>query len=159
MRASRLLQVGQLKDVGFHHQLRWTVAWRDMDAFGHVNNAVFVMYMEHARVKYAEDAGIPLTTKPAEGAGPSIIVSNLSCRYRRPIDYPDTIVVGSKLTSFDEKRGNLTLQHQIWSEQKQLVAAVGESGIVVYDYKAGQRVPIPAAWLARMKEIDGGTIS
>jgi acyl-CoA thioester hydrolase len=157
MRASRglLLKVDQLTAKGFCHQLRWPVAWRDMDAFGHVNNAVFVIYMEHARVRYAEDAGIPLSSRPAELDGPSIIVSNLACGFRRPVAYPDTIVVGTRVVDVNVARGDIKLEHHLWSVEQQVVAAVGESGIVVYDYKAGRRAPAPEAWIARMKEIDG----
>src|SRR5262249_22727502 len=38
---------------GFRHHQPIQVRWGDMDAFGHVNNAVFLTYIEHARIQYA----------------------------------------------------------------------------------------------------------
>ena len=152
---ARRQPVEALRAAGFHHQVRWPVGWRDMDSFGHVNNAVFIMYMEHARVRYAEDVGVPLDANPQSQEALSIILASVSCRYRRPVEYPDTVVVGTRFVKGNPERGDFTLEHHVWSEQKQLVAAVGESGIVVYDYRKGKRAPIPDAWLAKMKNLDG----
>ena len=32
--------------------LDWPVGWGDLDSFGHVNNAHYFRYFEHARIRY-----------------------------------------------------------------------------------------------------------
>ena len=39
----------------FRHRTPLQVRFRDIDAFGHVNNAVFFSYVEMARIKYLLD--------------------------------------------------------------------------------------------------------
>ena len=37
------------------HEVRIAIRWRDIDAYGHVNNAVFLNYLEEARDRLVED--------------------------------------------------------------------------------------------------------
>ena len=39
-----------LSDFPFHYKLK--TRWKDMDAFGHMNNAVFLTYIEDARITF-----------------------------------------------------------------------------------------------------------
>ena len=39
-----------LSNYPFHYKLQ--TRWKDMDAFGHVNNAVFLSYIEDARITF-----------------------------------------------------------------------------------------------------------
>jgi acyl-CoA thioester hydrolase len=37
------------------HEVRLRLRWRDMDAYGHVNNAVYLNFLEEARDAWVED--------------------------------------------------------------------------------------------------------
>jgi acyl-CoA thioester hydrolase len=37
------------------HEVRIAIRWRDVDAYGHVNNAVYLNYLEEARDRLVED--------------------------------------------------------------------------------------------------------
>src|SRR5687767_7348586 len=87
-----------------------TVAWADMDSFGHVNNVVYFRYFENARVEYIRRLGWWDSMKET-GIGP--IVSTTQARFRRPVKYPDVLRCGAKLLTLSEDR--FTLQHTIVS--------------------------------------------
>ncbi len=38
------------------HEIRIAIRWRDMDAYGHVNNAVYLNYLEECRDAWAQSA-------------------------------------------------------------------------------------------------------
>ena len=38
-----------------NHETRLKIRWRDMDAYGHVNNAVFLNYLEECRDRLVQD--------------------------------------------------------------------------------------------------------
>ena len=40
----------KIEDFSFKHSIK--TRWKDLDAFGHVNNAVFLSYVEDARVLF-----------------------------------------------------------------------------------------------------------
>lgn len=119
------------------------LAWGEMDALGHVNNVVYFRYFESARIDFLRKAGCS-QLRAADGVG--FILQAMEARFRVPLVFPDTIVVGTKLIAIEEDR--FTLAHSIRSTlhgQSQGVAAVGRGTIVTYDYAAAKKVPIPKA--------------
>lgn len=46
--------------TGFPFEVTIEVAFRDIDALGHVNNAVFFSYMETVRIKYVMQLDVRL---------------------------------------------------------------------------------------------------
>lgn len=118
------------------------IAWGEMDALGHVNNVVYFRYFESARIDFLRKAGCS-QLRAADGVG--FILQAMEARFRVPLVFPDTIVVGTKLVAIETDR--FTLAHSIRSKthgQTQGVAAVGRGTIVTYDYPAGRKVAIPA---------------
>ena len=75
--------------------------FRDLDAFGHVNNAVYASYIESARVSLLNSWKIPRSNK-----GKSIIMASLKINYHSQLNHPTSLVLGQKIirlgrTSFD----------------------------------------------------------
>ncbi|HEU4538234.1 MAG TPA: thioesterase family protein [Polyangiaceae bacterium] len=113
------------------------VRWGDQDAFGHVNNTVYFRYFETVRIAYFERIGFAA----AAGVGP--ILASTSCRFRRPLRYPDRLRAGAFVSALGDDR--LAMQYVVWSEALGDVAATGEGLVVAYDYGAARKCPLPAA--------------
>ena len=113
------------------------IAWGDMDAFGHVNNIRYFKYFESARIKYFEDIGLA-DIMHQSNIGP--ILASTSAKFIKPVVYPDTISVGTRITSL--KENNFSMDYLI--ESKKIgVVAIGEAVIVIIDYKSSQKAPLP----------------
>src|SRR4051794_35445782 len=69
------------------------VAWGEMDSFAHVNNVVYFRYFENARVDYLPRIGW-FATMTEHGLGP--IASATNARFRKPVAYPDRLLVGTR---------------------------------------------------------------
>lgn len=121
------------------------VAWGDMDAFQHVNNTVYFRYFENARIAYLEQLQVP-TFMDGRGIGP--ILHSVNCRFRLPVTYPDTVIVGVRVTQFGVDR--FVMEQLLVSEQHQKIAAQGEAITVTYDYDQQRKAPIPPLVLARI---------
>ena len=61
---------------------REQVRFRDLDAMGHVNNAVFLTYIESARVAFLQDLGAAPTLEDM-----SIIVARIEIDFRAPVGF------------------------------------------------------------------------
>lgn len=111
--------------------------WGEQDPLGHVNNINYLRWAETARVDYLIRAGIWQGLE-TEGVGP--ILANVSCDYRRPLTYPDTVLVGARVDHI----GNTSMRmlHRIVSSTAGDIAAEVSSVLVIYDYKAGKPVRI-----------------
>jgi acyl-CoA thioester hydrolase len=128
------------------------VQWGDQDAFQHVNNTVYFRWFETARILYGERIGLTELMK-AENIGP--ILASITCHYRRPITYPDTVHVGARITRIG--RTSLTMDHTLLSEAAGDVAAEGTSTLVVYDYTKARSHPVPDNLRKAIEELEGRT--
>ncbi len=127
------------------------VRWGDLDAFQHVNNTVFFVYFESARIAYFDKLGY---RQQLEETGMGPILAETSCRFRRPLRYPDTITVGAKVTDVGEDR--FSMEYRIWSDEWQGIAAKGTGLIVSYDYRNERRGPLPEVIRERIAALEGG---
>lgn len=125
------------------------VAWGDMDAFQHVNNTVYFRYFESARIAYLEQLQVADFMR-GRGVGP--ILHSVNCRFRLPVTYPDTVVVGVRVTQLGVDR--FVMEQVLVSEQHQKIAAQGEAITVTYDYDQQCKAPIPPLVLTRIKALE-----
>jgi acyl-CoA thioester hydrolase len=125
------------------------VAWGEMDAFGHLNHAVYFRYMETARILYFEKLEIPefLGRDPV---GP--ILGAISCRYRAPLTYPDKVSVGVKVTRVEKDR--FVMAYVIFSHRLDKLAAEGEGILVCFDYRQNLKASVPEKLKGRIAEIE-----
>jgi len=130
-----------------HHEISIPIAWGDMDALGHVNNALYFRYMESARVAFLIHVGIDRLANdagPCAMGTPGVILQSVQARFRRPVEYPDTL----RITSFvaDIASDRFTLAHEMHSVKLGQIACLGSGVIVAYDYARKTKTDLPAAW-------------
>ena len=126
------------------------VQWGDQDAFDHVNNAVPLRWFETSRIAYLEQCGLG---HMMSGTGLGPIVASITCNYRRPIVYPDTVYVGTKLASL--RRGSMTLAHGVYSQSQSVLATEGETVVVFFDYDAKRPRRVPNDVREKIEAFDG----
>ena len=78
-----------ITDYPQHYELK--TRWKDIDSFGHVNNAVFLTYIEDARIMYFKRWNV--TEKKR-----SLIVASIKIDYLRQIVHPSDLIVGQKIS-------------------------------------------------------------
>ncbi|HEX4132153.1 MAG TPA: thioesterase family protein [Pirellulales bacterium] len=139
--------------AGFPVVVRWPVQWGDQDAFGHVNNTVYFRWFETCRIEYLHRMGLDEALLARQQIGP--ILAAISCQYRRPVTFPDTVQIAARITRLG--RSSVGMEHRLYSEAMQVVAADGDSTIVVYDYGRGASTPIPDAMRKAIEQIEGRT--
>lgn len=128
-----------------------SVAWGDMDALGHVNNAVYFRYMESARVAFMLAVGIDRLNHVGSIG---VILQSAQCRFRRPVVYPDTLRISSRVESIEADR--FTLGHEMFSQSRGEVVAIGSGVIVAYDYAKAAKASLPPDWVERLIASRGG---
>ncbi len=113
------------------------VRWGDMDAVGHVNNAVYFRYMEQARISWFESLKVQVG---GPQQGPVIVTA--SCAFIKPIVYPATVEVS--VYSGKPGRSSFPMYHEIYLENHPEVKfAEGETTVVWIDRKLGKSIPLP----------------
>jgi len=112
--------------------------WRDMDAYQHVNNAVYFRYFEDVRMALFDELGI-VEHKNRTQIGP--ILASTRCDYRAPLAFPDRIQIGTAIEDMRPKR--FVMKYAVYSETHAALAAEGEGLLVFYDYNLNKSCEIP----------------
>ena len=120
---------------------RETVRFRDLDPMGHVNNAVFLTYVESARVAFLKHLGAAPTL---EAMG--IIVARVEIDFRAPVRLGDDVEVTAHVTRFGDKSFDLEYVLRVDGE----VVAEAKSVLVAYDYAKRQTMPVPDEWREKL---------
>ena len=115
------------------HQKTFDIAWGDMDALGHVNNARYFDYFQEARVDWLKQINISL----AGQTGPVIV--HAACTYFKPLIYPATVSIHSQIHSMG--RSSMVMEHEL--VQQDVLMAQGICKIVWIDYIKGKSIALP----------------
>ena len=135
----------------YRHRTSLQVRFRDIDAFGHVNNAVFFSYVELARIEYLLEVLRPDT--PFDRM--PLILARVELDYRSPIFFRETVVVDSRVdrigrTSFD-------MRHRMTAGDEARLVGDVHTVLVSYDYAASRPMPVPDEWRRRIGDHEGTT--
>lgn len=126
------------------------ILWGDQDAFGHVNNVVYFRWCESARVAYLNDTGLQALMSQAN-LGP--ILASIKCDYLRQLNYPDTVQIGARITRIGNK--SVSMEHAIYSDSLQAIAAKSDSVVVLFDYGQQKSCAIPSDVRDKIAAVEG----
>jgi acyl-CoA thioester hydrolase len=135
--------------AGYPIVVRIPVQWGELDAYGHVSNVAFFSYFESARMRYLERCGF-IESYDHHKIG--IILHSTSCRFRRPLFYPDTALVGARAAELAEDRFKMV--YEIASLAGGATVADGGATVVSFDYNTRQIVPIPDGVRAAIERLE-----
>jgi acyl-CoA thioester hydrolase len=122
---------------GFDFVHRERVRFRDVDAMGHVNNAVFATYVEQARIEYLRSLGVldgPLYM--------GMILARIELDFLAPALPEGEVEVGVRAS----RSGNKSFELEYELQQEGRLVARATTVLVAYDYEQARSVPLPESW-------------
>jgi acyl-CoA thioester hydrolase len=123
---------------GFAFSLRQPVTMRDIDGFGHVNNAVYLTYVENARVAYLREVvGVRTREEIAN------IMASVTIDYRAQVDYGDELEIGVRTDRIGTK--SFQLGYRLVRRDGEVAADV-TSTQVMFDFEAERAIEVPPEW-------------
>ena len=124
------------------------VRFRDLDAFGHVNNAVYLTYFEVARMHY---------WKKVFSENPYInirfLVVRSECDYRSQAYLEDILRVAVRIPEI--RNSSFVLDYQVTEIETGRLVAEGKTVQAFYDDQTKKSRPIPPEIKTRMREFEG----
>ena len=121
------------------------VAWGDMDAVGHVNNVMYYRYIESARVEY-------LTRIDAIGQGLSAVIASSSCRFLRPVFFPDVLDIGVQVVEI--RNSGFHMNYVLFSTKQQQIVATGDAIAVMVNASTLGKAALPAELRQRIYALE-----
>jgi acyl-CoA thioester hydrolase len=130
---------------GFPFACPVELRFSDVDAMNHVNNAVYVTFLETARLR--------LWQKHFAFSGSArdipLIVARVAVDYRSPVGLEEAVEVGVGVTEIG--RTSFTLAYRV--EASGRLAAEAETVQLLYDYGERRPVPINGAVRAQLEAL------
>jgi acyl-CoA thioester hydrolase len=120
------------------------VRFRDLDAMGHVNNAVYATYLEQARAEYIQAVvgETPLET--------GVVIADLHIDFEQPIDRDGQVTVAVRVDELGTS--SIPLEYEVRTDGD--LAATGRTLMVTVD-ESGDPKPVPDAWREHIREFEG----
>jgi acyl-CoA thioester hydrolase len=111
----------------------------ECDSYGHVNNAVYLNYLEYARMSALAVSGFTLDTMKKRGY--LVVIRKIEIEYKYPLFMNDEIIIDT-FTS-ETKRSSGTFIQQITNKTRGHLSAEAKVTWVFTDTK-GKPIPIPS---------------
>ena len=124
-------------------RLRRWVEWGDIDGAQHVNNAVYLAYMEDCAMRAATAHNWPLARMQAEGV--AILARRHHIEYRQPALLGDELELVTWLS--DVQRTSAVRHYTVTRVSDDALLARAHSLLVWADAETEQPISIPAAFL------------
>jgi acyl-CoA thioester hydrolase len=124
------------------------VRFSDTDALGHVNNAVYLSYLESGRVDYLREL---LGAKKIEDLG--VIIARVEIDYKSPAFHHETLRVGCRVEEIGGS--SIRMDYRIEDKATGRLVALAKSVLVAYDYAAARVVRVREEWREKMEAFDG----
>ena len=118
-----------------------TVSFRDLDALGHVNNAVYLTYLEQARIGY----GLQLVGG-VDVADLTFILAEATISYLRPAHFGDKLAIGARIGEIGTK--SFVMEYGIRRQVDGELIARGRTVQVWYNYQLRRSEPVPDTFRA-----------
>ena len=120
------------------------VRFSDLDSLGHVNNAVFISYLEHARYKWWASM---LNGRDFKEDG--FLIARVEMDYRKPILLGDTVRVDLRVTQIGNT--SFALSYKVVRDPGEVVLSEAQTVQVSMDFQTQRPRAIRPQTLAWLK--------
>jgi acyl-CoA thioester hydrolase len=132
---------------GFRLAVPLRPRFRDTDAMGHLNNAVYVTYFEIARAEYWQR----MTGDPNYQQVP-FILAHTTIDFRSPAYVHETLEIGIRVSKIGTK--SFECEYRIEEQATRRLVCDGRSVLVIYDYAKLASMPMPDALRAQFRAFE-----
>jgi len=140
----------------FRHRATVEVRFRDTDAMGHVNNAVYHTYVEHGRTSYLDDV-LERPLRLGTHGETSFILAESRMVHRTPAFFGEIVTVETRVTRIG--RTSVEMEHRMTVPASPYgtlrLVAVCHSVLVHYDYAEARPTPVPNEARAKVAAFEG----
>ena len=133
---------------GFHYKTSIPIRFADIDAFGHVNNAIYLTYFEIARSVYWKEI-IKWDWKSM-----GIIIRKSEIEYLKPILLHDEIYAYVRTSRIGNSSFDVEYILVKKMNGKEEICTTGLTRCVTFDYNLSKSFPIPPYQKNKMKDFE-----
>lgn len=123
----------------FKSKISVQIRYADLDTYGHVNNKVYLGFLEDARIQYVKDLGLEKKFSVFDFGA---VVGRIDIKYLYPIRLGDKVRVYTRCVRIGNKSYDLENLVTIENDGQSILAARALVTMVSFDLKTGKSVPV-----------------
>jgi acyl-CoA thioester hydrolase len=127
----------------FTHSIN--IRFRDLDALRHVNNSVYLTYLEEARIAYMQERQAGTLFDPQHGT----IMAHSEIDYRFPATLGDTLVIEMNVGII--RSSSFEFIYTLYRQSDRRVIATAMTVMVCYSYVLNTPVRLPNEWCKQLE--------
>lgn len=132
--------------INYHHSMAIQLRWMDADAFGHVNNTMYFQFYDTAKMEYFRTVCPGLVGKLA------IVTVHIEADFMQQVYTKEgEVTVQSAITHIGNS--SFTIRQRLVGKDGE-EKCVGETIMVLYDTKKGEKVNFTQEWRAMIEDFE-----
>jgi acyl-CoA thioester hydrolase len=124
------------------NQSQVNIRFSDVDAFGHVNNAVYLTYFEEARVAFFDE----IVDYGYDWSKQGVILARFEIDYLQPVHFKEEVFIRTACARIGNKSFDLTYEMYKIKEHKEITLCTACSVMVMFDYEKKVSIEVPESW-------------
>ena len=134
----------------FRHKLKLNTRFMDIDAFGHVNNARYLNFLEEARISYSQEAlGLFKSVDDF-----NVLVARIEIDFKKPIVFGEEISIFTRVQKIGTKSFTFESVITVANQGQFAIAANAFQTLVTVDITNGKSIPIEASVISAIEEYE-----
>ena len=133
----------------FRHHMPLQMRFNDIDMLGHLNNSVYLTFMDLAKTRYFQAV---LGDKLRWGEI-GVVIVNINCDFCKPTFFDDVIEVETAVVAIGEN--SLTLEQRVYSPADDSVRCRCRTIMSGFNARTMKSEPITAEWREALEAYEG----
>lgn len=133
----------------FRHHIPLQMRFNDIDMLGHLNNSVYLTFMDLAKAKYFNE----VNGAPVDISTIGIVVVNINANFCVPTFFDEEIEVETAVIAIGDK--SMTLEQRIYSVPDRQVKCSCRTVMAGFDVKTNTGMSISEEWVKKIENYEG----
>ena len=136
----QLLTISNMNRTDFSFFSQTPTRWGDADRLGHINNVVYLRYIESGRLDYL-DRVLGIDFKPPIVQG--VILADMKVSYLQQVHHPTNLEVATRVSRIGNSSFDFTAN--IYHQDSDVVVVKSKAVCVWFNYADNCKQPVPRA--------------
>lgn len=125
----------------FRHRMPLQIRFNDIDMLGHLNNGVYISFMDLGKATYFND----VMPDKINWKRINVVVVNINCDFYAPAYFHEQLEVMTAVASVSER--SFKMEQRIVNSKTGEVKCIGHTVMAGFDVETAQSAPIAKEWI------------
>lgn len=132
----------------FRHAVDLQIRFNDIDMLGHINNSVYLQFMDLGKSRYFMD----VMPQGVDWKHVNVVIVNINCNFYAPAYINEPLAVLTNVDSFGDR--SFKLEQRIVNRATGEVKCVGHTIMAGFDPATAQSAPIADEWVVALESFE-----